>query len=73
VCSKFEEERTKPRRCSTEFGTDGIWGADYGGVAHREECDALPEPLKGGCYWRFDWFRNAGMCLMSHQMKILTG
>ncbi|KAF2688485.1 carbohydrate-binding module family 1 protein [Lentithecium fluviatile CBS 122367] len=42
-----------------EFARDDIWGAEYGGVAHRDECDALPEPLKGGCYWRFDWFRNA--------------
>lgn len=29
-------------------------------MAHRDECDSLPEPLKGGCFWRFDWFRNAG-------------
>jgi hypothetical protein len=49
------------RRCSAEFGGSNIWGQDYGGIAHREDCDVFPEPLKGGCYWRFDWFRNAGM------------
>ncbi|ORX98730.1 RlpA-like double-psi beta-barrel-protein domain-containing protein-containing protein [Clohesyomyces aquaticus] len=46
--------------CTKEFGGSAdLWGASYGGVAHREDCNALPEPLKGGCYWRFDWFRNA--------------
>ncbi|KAF2013594.1 carbohydrate-binding module family 1 protein, partial [Aaosphaeria arxii CBS 175.79] len=47
------------RGCSTQFGGPAIWGAEYGGIAHRDECDAFPEPLKAGCYWRFDWFRNA--------------
>ncbi|KAF2004571.1 carbohydrate-binding module family 1 protein [Amniculicola lignicola CBS 123094] len=45
--------------CSKQFGGPNVWGATYGGISHREECDAFPEPLKGGCYWRFDWFRNA--------------
>ncbi|KAF2472962.1 uncharacterized protein BDR25DRAFT_219561 [Lindgomyces ingoldianus] len=45
--------------CTKEFGgTTDLWGASYGGVAHREDCNALPDPLKAGCYWRFDWFRN---------------
>ncbi|KAH5450680.1 hypothetical protein HBI30_136790, partial [Parastagonospora nodorum] len=44
--------------CTKEYGVD-VWGADYGGVAHRDDCDALPAPLQAGCYWRFDWFRNA--------------
>ncbi|KAF2250686.1 carbohydrate-binding module family 1 protein, partial [Trematosphaeria pertusa] len=45
--------------CTKQFGAEDVWGAEYGGVSHRDECDALPDPLKGGCYWRFDWFRNA--------------
>ncbi|KAF2789279.1 carbohydrate-binding module family 1 protein [Melanomma pulvis-pyrius CBS 109.77] len=45
--------------CSVEWGKPDIWGAPYGGVAHREDCDAFPDALKGGCYWRFDWFRNS--------------
>jgi hypothetical protein len=44
--------------CTKQYGRD-VWGADYGGVSHREECDALPPALQGGCYWRFDWFRSA--------------
>jgi hypothetical protein len=44
--------------CTKQYGRD-VWGADYGGLAHRDDCDALPAPLQAGCYWRFDWFRNA--------------
>jgi hypothetical protein len=44
--------------CTKQYGRD-VWGADYGGVSHRDDCDALPAPLQAGCYWRFDWFRNA--------------
>lgn len=46
-------------RCSKQFGRSDIWGATYGGISHRDECNAFPDPLKAGCYWRFDWFRNA--------------
>ncbi|KAG7111300.1 Endoglucanase-5 like protein [Verticillium longisporum] len=35
------------------------WGDQYGGIRSRAECDAFPEALKSGCYWRFDWFLNA--------------
>ncbi|KAF2193277.1 carbohydrate-binding module family 1 protein [Zopfia rhizophila CBS 207.26] len=45
--------------CTRQYGSNSIWGDTYGGVSHRDECDAFPEPLKGGCYWRFDWFRNS--------------
>jgi hypothetical protein len=45
--------------CTKQYGRDDVWGADYGGVSHRDDCDALPAPLQAGCYWRFDWFRNA--------------
>lgn len=45
--------------CSKQFSRNGIWGDTYGGVSHRDECTEFPDPLKAGCYWRFDWFRNA--------------
>lgn len=45
--------------CSKQYGGTDVWGATYGGVAHRDECALLPAPLQGGCFWRFDWFRNA--------------
>lgn len=43
--------------CSPQFG--GLGGQRYGGVSSRSECDSFPEALKPGCYWRFDWFKNA--------------
>lgn len=46
--------------CTDEWGTPSTgWGQQYGGIATRSQCDAFPEKLKAGCYWRFDWFQNA--------------
>ena len=46
--------------CTAEWGTPSTgWGAQYGGVSTRSQCDAFPAALKAGCYWRFDWFQNA--------------
>ena len=39
------------------------WGPkenqNRGGVTSRAACDTLPLPIRDGCYWRFDWFKNA--------------
>jgi hypothetical protein len=43
--------------CTPQFG--GLAGAQYGGVSSRSQCDSFPAALKPGCYWRFDWFKNA--------------
>ena len=46
--------------CTAEWGTPSTgWGAQYGGVSTRSQCDAFPVALRAGCYWRFDWFQNA--------------
>ncbi|KAH8820387.1 RlpA-like double-psi beta-barrel-protein domain-containing protein-containing protein [Xylogone sp. PMI_703] len=46
--------------CTAEWGTPSTgWGAQYGGISSRSQCDAFPDHLKSGCYWRFDWFQNA--------------
>ncbi|KAH7357557.1 glycoside hydrolase [Pyrenochaeta sp. MPI-SDFR-AT-0127] len=46
--------------CTSQFGAPSQgWGQQYGGISSRSECDAFPEKLKAGCYWRFDWFANA--------------
>lgn len=46
--------------CTAQFGAPSNgWGAQYGGISSRSECDSFPEKLKAGCYWRFDWFKNA--------------
>ncbi|RWA14015.1 hypothetical protein EKO27_g1056 [Xylaria grammica] len=46
--------------CKAEFG-QSLPGQQYGGVSSRSECDAsnMPQTLRDGCYWRFDWFQNA--------------
>jgi len=43
--------------CAAQWGDVSRWGAQYGGVTSRDGCEALPTKLRGGCYWRFDWFR----------------
>jgi hypothetical protein len=45
--------------CTMQYAGPDVWGQDFGGVAHRDDCDALPDALQSGCYWRFDWFRAA--------------
>ncbi|PWN49311.1 hypothetical protein IE53DRAFT_380660 [Violaceomyces palustris] len=43
--------------CSNQWGApSGGWGAQYGGVSHISECNALPDELKPGCQWRFEWW-----------------
>ncbi|KAI1344544.1 endoglucanase from Humicola Insolens At 1.7a resolution [Xylariaceae sp. FL0016] len=46
--------------CKSEFGTS-LPGDQYGGISSRDQCDdaSMPESLRDGCYWRFDWFQNA--------------
>jgi hypothetical protein len=43
--------------CVPQYGS--FPGAQYGGVSSRSECDQMPQALKAGCQWRFDWFQNA--------------
>lgn len=46
--------------CTSEWGApSGGWGAQYGGISTRSQCDSFPAALQPGCYWRFDWFLNA--------------
>lgn len=46
--------------CTAEWGApSGGWGAQYGGISSRSQCDSFPAKLKAGCYWRFDWFQGA--------------
>ncbi|KAK5625132.1 hypothetical protein RRF57_000848 [Xylaria bambusicola] len=46
--------------CTAQFG-QALPGQQYGGVSRRSECDSasMPEGLRAGCRWRFDWFQNA--------------
>lgn len=46
--------------CDDQWGAPPTgWGAQYGGVGSRGECEQLPAALKPGCFWRFDWFGGA--------------
>ncbi|KAF2839203.1 glycoside hydrolase family 45 protein, partial [Patellaria atrata CBS 101060] len=46
--------------CTNQWGAPpNGWGAQYGGISSRSQCDSFPEKLKPGCYWRFDWFQGA--------------
>jgi hypothetical protein len=46
--------------CTIEWGAPSSgWGAQYGGISSRSDCDNFPKSLQAGCYWRFDWFMGA--------------
>lgn len=46
--------------CVSEWGTPANgWGAQYGGISTRSQCDDFPTALQAGCYFRFDWFEAA--------------
>ena len=53
--------------CSSQWNaeTDG-WGQRSGGVTSREQCNTLPEPIRDGCFFRFDWFRGANNPSMTY-------
>jgi len=43
--------------CARQYGDISKWGAEFGGVTDRDACAALPQKLRGGCNWRFDWLK----------------
>lgn len=46
--------------CTSQYGAPSSgWGSQYGGVASRSDCDALPAAIRNGCYFRFDWYKAA--------------
>ncbi|KAF3148194.1 hypothetical protein TWF594_001388 [Orbilia oligospora] len=45
--------------CAKQFGPSEINTKDNDGVLRRDQCDLLPNTLKPGCQWRFDWFKDA--------------
>jgi hypothetical protein len=43
--------------CTDQYGAPpNGWGARYGGISSKSECDSFPQALKAGCNWRFDWY-----------------
>ncbi|CAF3607773.1 unnamed protein product [Rotaria socialis] len=53
--------------CSNQFPevAKSSWGQQYGGISQRSECNNLPASLRSGCFWRFDWYKNADNPKMS--------
>ncbi len=45
--------------CVNQYGGNFNYGAQYGGINNRNDCNNLPFPQQAGCKWRFDWFLNA--------------
>jgi hypothetical protein len=46
--------------CAKQYGVPGsVFGKENEGLSSRDQCEALPEIIRDGCYWQFDWFKNA--------------
>lgn len=46
--------------CATQYGVDqSVFGSNNEGISNSDDCSKLPEALKAGCEWRFDWFKDA--------------
>jgi hypothetical protein len=46
--------------CARQYGVNNsVFGEENNGVSSIDDCDQLPEILKPGCRWRFEWFQNA--------------
>ncbi|USP80671.1 glycoside hydrolase family 45 protein [Curvularia clavata] len=46
--------------CAKQYGVDqSVFGQNEQGVSSSSDCENLPESLKAGCRWRFDWLQDA--------------
>ncbi|KAF2748687.1 glycoside hydrolase family 45 protein [Sporormia fimetaria CBS 119925] len=46
--------------CHVQYGVEQtIFGGNNVGIEEKGKCDDMPEGLKPGCEWRFDWFQDA--------------
>ncbi|CAF1292597.1 unnamed protein product [Rotaria sordida] len=53
--------------CTTQWNAPGNgWGERYGGVSSRDACFGLPEAIRAGCFFRFDWFKGADNPTMTY-------
>lgn len=42
--------------CKSQWNAGASWGQLYGGLGpNRVECEGLPESLRPGCRWQYDW------------------
>ncbi|ORY18870.1 RlpA-like double-psi beta-barrel-protein domain-containing protein-containing protein [Clohesyomyces aquaticus] len=46
--------------CANQFGvSQTVFGETNQGVSSVDDCENLPEAMRPGCRWRFDWFKDA--------------
>ncbi|KAL5114842.1 hypothetical protein ACEQ8H_007271 [Pleosporales sp. CAS-2024a] len=51
---------TSQNACAQQFGvSQSVFGQNNQGVSKKEDCQNLPDALKDGCNWRFDWYMDA--------------
>ncbi|KAI8934872.1 hypothetical protein NX059_008548 [Plenodomus lindquistii] len=51
---------TSTNACAQQYGVDqSVFGENMAGVSSIDDCQNLPEKLRAGCQWRFDWFQDA--------------
>ncbi|KAL6705517.1 hypothetical protein ACN47E_006634 [Coniothyrium glycines] len=51
---------TSSNACAKQYGVNqAVFGENLSGVSSIEDCNNLPENLKAGCRWRFDWYKDA--------------
>ncbi|CAO2651211.1 Nn.00g095080.m01.CDS01 [Neocucurbitaria sp. VM-36] len=51
---------TSTNACAQQYGlSQSVFGQNMEGVTSKDDCQNLPEPLRDGCQWRFDWFKDA--------------
>ncbi|CBX93072.1 hypothetical protein LEMA_P039730.1 [Plenodomus lingam JN3] len=51
---------TSTDACAQQYGVDqSVFGENMAGVSSIDGCQNLPETLRAGCQWRFDWLQDA--------------
>ncbi|KAF1944206.1 endoglucanase [Clathrospora elynae] len=51
---------TSQNACAQQYGVaQSVFGDNMSGVSSTDDCLKLPEDLRAGCRWRFDWFQDA--------------
>jgi len=53
--------------CVEQWNATIGWSPKYDGITSRSECNKLPLSLQPGCFWRFDWFKNADKPDVTHR------
>jgi hypothetical protein len=60
--------------CGRQYGvSQSVFGQIGQGIGSKDDCENLPEPMRKGCEWRFDWFKDSQYpgYLTQHKQKIL--